>query len=445
MSAQTPDRTPGRRSQVQVSATGRPAVLGLMVVALTAGMLALAGTTPRGIGAPVDEVSRITLDQRTFVCDAKLPGTEVRRGTIVSGPGRTVKASAPVVVEVDRELARGAFTAEQASSARWAAWLPCPEAHARWWFVGAGGASVTHDTVLTITNPRTGAAVLDIDVYGPSGQVTAPGLHGVTLAGGATTTVDLAAVAPTVGELAVNVTARRGLVAVSASDTFSPGSVGKRVREWLPATTLPSKEITLAGLPSRPAGATLLVVNPGEIEAVASIEVIGSGSTYEPEGILPVTVPPKSVRTIALGAVFNGTPVAIRVLGTGPLTATVRVSRDNDIAFAGGVRPIRGATAVAIPTGNGRQLVLSSLGKAGSVTLVGYDAKAQRILQRTIDVPAQTSVAVKLGVELSYLRLASSSANVVAGLSTNAATGLVTAGVAPAIRSIRLPVVRPGW
>lgn len=423
----------------------RAGVLGLMLVALTAAMLALAGTSPRGIGAPTDQVSQVQLDQRTFVCEASLPGTQVHLGTVVAGPRPVRKATAPEIVNVDRDQARGAFAAEQADGARWSAWSPCPEAHARWWFVGAGGAPNTHDTVLTISNPRAGAAVYDIDVFGPSGPVAAPGLHGRTIAAGATQRFDLGAVAPNVGELAVKVTASRGLVAVSAADTFSPGAVGKQVREWLPATTLPAKHITIAGLPRRPSGATLLLVNPGAIETVAQVEVIGPGGTFAPQGVLPMTIPPQSVRTVALTSVFNGSPQAVRVTGTGPLTATVRIARGNDIAFGAGVLPIRGATAVAVPPGTSRELVLSALGPAGAVTVTGYDAKAHRILSSTVTVPAHASVVVTLARNLSYLRLASASGDVVGGISVDGAHGPVTSGVAPAIRSIRLPVIRPGW
>lgn len=441
-------RARARRARLAEEATtraGRSAVLGLMLVALTAGMLALSGTTPRGIGTPVGEVNRVALDQRTFVCDGKLPGTRVRRGTIVGGPRATVKVTAPLAVDVASDVARGAFAAEQAEAARWAAWQPCPEAQARWWFVGAGGASVTHDTVLTIVNPRAGAAVLDVDVYGPRGPVEAPGLHGLTVAGGATRTLDLATVAPGTGDLAVSVVARRGLVAVSATDTFSPGAIGKQVREWIPATTTPAKVVTLAGLPSRPSAATLLLANPGDVEVIAEVEVIGSGSTFTPQDVLPVALPPRSVRPVPVSAAFDGKPVAFRVTGTGPLTGTVRVTRRNDIAFAAGVRTIRGATAVAVPPGSGRQLVLSSLGEAGSVTITGYDARAERVLEKVVEVLAGTSVAVRLVRGLSYLRLATGSDGLVAGLSSNGRTGLMTAGVSPAIRSIRLPVVRNGW
>lgn len=423
----------------------RAGVLGIMLVALTGVMLALAGTSPRGIGVPTGQVSRVQLDRRTFVCDAGIPGTRIHRGTVVAGPLPVRSAKAPVVVDVDRDQARGAFAAEQADAARWSAWSSCPEAHSRWWFVGAGGASNTHDTELTVSNPRAGAAVYDIDVYGPSGPVPAPGLHGRTIAGGATQSYDLGRVAPNVGELAVRIKASRGLVAVSAVDTFSPGAVGRQVREWLPATTLPARLVTLAGLPARPTGATLLVVNPGDIETVAQVRVIGTGGTFTPQGLLPVTVPPHAVRTVPLSSVFNGSALAVQVTGTGPLTATVRASRNGDIAFAAGVGPIHGATAASVPPGTGRALVLSSLGRSGVVTVTGYDAKARRVLEQTVTVPAHASVAISLAKKLSYLRLDTTSTDIVGGIDANGAHGLVTSGVAPAIRSIRLPAIRPGW
>jgi hypothetical protein len=88
--------------------------------------------------------------------------------------------------------------------------------------------------VLTLSNPRANQAVLDIDVYGTGGPVDSPGLHGITVPAGGAKVVDLAKVAPAVGELAVNVVASRGLVAISAADRFAPGVVGKAVQEWLP-------------------------------------------------------------------------------------------------------------------------------------------------------------------------------------------------------------------
>src|SRR5205085_6461861 len=169
-----------------------------------------------------------------FSCTGGIGSSTVRSGDLLNGLDRTrTVAGKPLQIVADRSVARGAFAGQQFVSGTSLAWVPCPEPHANWWFAGAGSAAVTHDTVLTVTNPRPGAAVIDVDVFGTDGPVDAPGLHGITVAGRGTRVIDLARTAPTVGNVAVSVTASRGLVAVTAADRFAPGVLGKSVREWL--------------------------------------------------------------------------------------------------------------------------------------------------------------------------------------------------------------------
>src|SRR4051812_14868728 len=241
--------TSGRRSLSGGGpGAGRAVVLGVMVVALTVAFLALAGTSPHGVGARVQTFKRVQLDQRTFTCAGGIPGATASHGTVAGGLSPAEPIESPKQFDFDRSDALGAFAGQGSRSSDWLAWLPCPEPQARWWFVGAGAATVTHDTVLTVTNPRAGQADVDIDVLGPKGPVTAPGLHGITVPAGTTQVIDLAKVAPAVGDLAVSVVATRGLVAVSAADRFAPGVVGKAVQEWLPGQALPSTSVTMAGL-----------------------------------------------------------------------------------------------------------------------------------------------------------------------------------------------------
>jgi hypothetical protein len=424
---------------------GRTALLAAMVVALTAGMLALAGTTPKGIGAPVAPGARVVLDQRTFVCDGSLPRTTVTQGSTEGDAAPDKAATEPLVIEVGRRQAAGAYAAQAASKPLWTAWIPCPEAHARWWFVGAGGAEVTHDTVLSITNPRNGAAVLDIDVYGPEGPVVAPGLKGITVPAGATQEIDLAKAAPAVGELAVKIVARRGLVAITAADAYSPRGVGKEVREWVPPQSLPATEVNLAGLPTKPADSSLVVVNPGTAEAIATIEVIGTTGTFVPDKVQALSVPPQSVATVPLTSVYNGTALAVRVKSENRITATIRSSQSGDIGYATGVRPILGTTAFAVPPGALRQLALSSLGRAGTITMTTYDRTGRTLSTAQVTVPAGTTLAVALPPKVRSVQLTSTSPTTIAGLLTTRPEGLDTAGVSPALRSIRLPVLRSGW
>jgi hypothetical protein len=393
----------------------------------------------------VDQSSQVNLDQRTFTCAGGIGGSVARTGNLTAGLAEDVPiGSAPKQLDVDADLALGAFAGQQARTSKTLAWTPCPEPRARWWFVGAGAAAVSHDSVLTVSNPRSGAAVIDIDVYGPQGVVASPGLHGITLAAGATRRFDLARTAPLVGNLAFRVIAKRGLVAASVTDRFALGGIGSEVDEWLPAQSLPATAITLAGLPARPSAASLMLVNPGVVEAIATIKVIGATGTFAPKDLLPITIGPKSVVTVPVKTVLDGTPMALQVSASRRVTATVRSVKDGDVAFATGVRVIRGSTAVALPDGSG-QLVLSSLRAGAGVRVLTYDAAGRTVADQLVKVPAGTSVPVGLSAKVRYLSLIPDRADVVGGFVVAGAKGITAAGVLPAVRSIRLPQVRLGF
>jgi len=446
MSPRDNRRSQGRRTLAAgPPSAGRTTVLGLMVVALTAAVLTLAGTTPHGIGARVQTFKRVELEQRSFTCAGGIPGAVADHGTVASGLADPVTIGAePQRFDVDHSEALEAFAGQEARAKDWLAWAPCPEPRARWWFVGAGAATVTHDTVLAVTNPRIGQADIDIDVHGPNGPVTSPGLHGITVPAGTTRLVDLAKVAPAVGDLAVNVVATRGLVAISAADRFAPGFVGKAVQEWLPGQSLPATAVTMAGFPARPDKATLIVVNPRRVQAIVSVEVVGAGGTFVPKDNPTLTVPPGSVATMSLASVFDGGPVAIRVTSAQPVTAAVRTVTGGDVAFATGAAPVQGTTALAVPAGAG-QLVLSSTGRRTSVTVGAFSATGKQLLDQAVAVAKASSVATPLPDGTRYLRLVATSPDAVAGFAVSDPAGVATAGVVPSIRSVLLPVVRPGW
>jgi len=446
MTARESRRSPGRRTLVdRAPVPGRTALLGIIVVALTMAVLTIAGTTPRGIGAPVQNFERVELEHRTFACTGGLPGATAAHGNLDDGlAAETPIGDGPTIFDDDKSVALGAFAGQESRTGNWLAWLPCPEPRARWWFVGAGAATVAHDTVLSVSNPRSGQAVVDVDVYGANGPVEGPGLHGITIPPGTTRVIDLAKSAPAGGDLAVSVIAARGLVVTTAADRFAPGVVGKAVQEWLPSQSLPARTVTLAGFPAKPDRAVLFVANPRPVDAIVSVEVVGATGTFAPNDVPPVTVAPGSVASVSVASVFDGDPVALRITSSQPVTAAVRTVTGGDIAFATGVKPIRGTTAFAVPSGTG-ELVLSSTGRASSVELTAYDASAKQLLERPVDLAKAASVATELPKGTRYVRLVATAADAVAGFSVSGRVGIATAGVVPAISSVLLPVVRPGW
>ncbi|MFL6060800.1 MAG: hypothetical protein ACJ72E_06190, partial [Marmoricola sp.] len=119
------------RAAARARAGGRAGVLGVMLVGLTVAFLTVAGTTPRGIGRATGGAGRVSLDQRTFSCAGGITGAVARSGNLTTGlvPDRPVTAT-PVRITEDRQVASGAFAAQQAQEqahGKGLAWVPCPE------------------------------------------------------------------------------------------------------------------------------------------------------------------------------------------------------------------------------------------------------------------------------------------------------------------------------
>jgi hypothetical protein len=127
-----------------------------------------------------------------------------------------------------------------------------------------------------------------------------------------------------------------------------------------------------------------------------------------------------------------------------PVTATVRTVTAGDVAFATGVRSIRDSTTVAVPKGAGR-LVLSSVGPDTAVTVAAFGRRGDQLVQRREAVPAASSVGVDLPAATAYVRLDAEGPGAIAGFSVTDSAGVAAAGVVPAIRSVLMAAVTPGW
>jgi hypothetical protein len=147
---------------------------------------------------------------------------------------------------------------------------------------------------------------------------------------------------------------------------------------------------------------------------------------------------------MSVRSVFDGEPVALRVKSAQPIAAGVRTVTRGDVAFATPVRPILDSTTVAVPDA-ATELVISSVGRATSVTVSAFNASGKQLLDRPVAVARAASTATRLPPGTRYVRLVASSPDAIAGFSAGDASGVATAGVVPAINSVLLPVVRPGW
>ena len=222
------------------------------------------------------------------------------------------------------------------------------------WFTGVG-AGATHRSVLELANPDRGRAVVDVEVLGRDCPAEAPRparSRRPRPRRRAHRPVDHAAArrrprAPRAGR------PRPGL--------GPPG--GHLRRDWLHraehrldprARTRRPPPTACSGLPEGKGGRLLVLANPSDDEGSASVRLVTGGSTFAPEGVEEVRLPPRSVVRVDVGrvveAALSGPPARRALAGPGgvdrahhrrPPAARRRRPRPCRLA-AGADRPGRG-------------------------------------------------------------------------------------------------------
>jgi len=469
-------RAHGRRVAARAPRGGSgpwPLVAALLLVPLTVGALVAAGASDNVTGEQPAVASRLDVGTRSFVCTGGLPGTTAVAGTVnprgtvtVNGgapPTGSVRVHDPADVVADPAASTGAFAAQQAGSPRWLAAAGCPEPRPTWWFVGAG-ASDRHDTVLTIANPRPGTAIFDVDVIGADGPVDAPGLHGLTLASGATRTLDLARVAAATGDLAVRVQTSQGLVAAGAAESWAEALIGKTVHEWVPPQGAAARNVDLAGV-AGDSSSTLVLANPGAREAVVRMRLVGKNGTFNPTRHASLTVSPGSIETVDVSDVVRSGTDAVRLAANVPVVATLRSVHQRDEGYAVAARPVHGSGAVAVPAGVRAGIVLASVPvgrkatdaaetqqqtqpaaqQPSSVRLRVLGRHGHRLRSLTVTVPAAGSVTTSLPRAARSVAVSVSDGGVVGAVVLRSGPGIAALPLVRPVAAQRRPGVVPGW
>ena len=231
--------------------------------------------------------------------------------------------------------------------------------------------------------------MVDVNVFGPDGEIDTVGTRGVTVPPGEAVTFSLADVAPQTTELVVNVEASRGRVAVAASDRFAVGPTAPVGIEWVGDTVRPSRTVRLAGVPTVQAPTNTLVVgNPSDSEALVEVAVSGRDGAFVPTGLGEISVAPGVVETVDLDDVLpTGEAVAVRVRAQVPVVAALRVSARTDTAYADVATPLVGQ-AVAPVRSRGRTTVQLTAGTARAVARVeGFTAEGRSTGDERVEVP----------------------------------------------------------
>ncbi len=317
------------------------------------------------------------------------------------------------------------------------------------WFTGVG-AGATHGSVLELANPDRGRAVVDVEVLGRDGPVEAPDLLGLAVPGRDLVRVDLAATLPRGDDLALRVRVVRGRASVHLADTYDKIGSAASSTDWLPGQAAPATTHRLLGVPEGEGRRLLVLANPGDDEGSATVRLITGGSTFAPDGVEEVRLPPQSVTRVDLGRVVRAAlrgPAADRAVGvevqtTVPTTADLLQVVADDLAHATSPPVLDGRAGVLLP-GGPTTLVLAGAGRAGSVTVVVRGADGEELDRQRVDLTPDRGATLDLPDDARLLTLVPDGTTVQAAVVAGGRRGVAVLVVREPVDSRLVPSVRP--
>lgn len=421
--------------QIPWSLVALPVALVIVVVAMSlaaSGRQAPKDTEP-GAG------TEITLS-RTLSCVRDVSPSLTRIGTVPAGStGYTMPSGQSGRVVFDSTAAASGYGAQWATSKGWFAARACPTPADDWWFVGAG-AGITHRSILTLDNPRTNDANVTIVVYGPQGQVEAPGLSGLLVPAGQSVRLDLESIAPALGDLSVHISAIRGLVAASMWERWAASPIVKPVAAWVPAAVAPTSQVQLIGLPSKLNHGTLLITNPAATSTVVKLKVVNGAATFAPARHQVLTIPPLSTYAVGIDDLLKVGVGAIQLSSSSPVTAGLRSVRGNVEAYAAPAQRIGAQSTLGLPSKVPATLVLTATSTT-TMDVMAVDAGGKVVLSKTLTIPGNTTVTLALPATAAALRLVGDRRASASGAVIVDKNGMAVLGLIPTATAAKVPAV----
>ncbi|MET1060861.1 MAG: DUF5719 family protein [Nocardioides sp.] len=316
-------------------------------------------------------------DSETTLRSASAPAAEPVLVPLEAGNATRERApTEAVIVHAEGATAPGLFAARFGGTGVTAAG-ECAAPAAETWFVGIGTSGV-HSSELQLTNPDSGPAVADLELYSVDGPMDEVRSRGLTIAGNDSTRIDLSNLAPDRAELAMRVTVSRGRVAASVQDSYSvPGK--KAAFDWLAASSTPTTSLMVPGLSRTADERTLVLANPGDAGGRVEVKITGTRSTFAPAGLEPIEVPAGEVVITDLteqlkGQLEGDEDAALQLTSTVPVTGSMRAVVAGDLVQLPAVTAVSGQTAAMVPPSGDQALLLTTTNAGGGgfkVTFLG--------------------------------------------------------------------------
>lgn len=257
---------------------------------------------------------------------------------------------------------------------------------------------------LVLSNPGDTAATVTLTAWGATGPLSDPPTLVVPAGGVRAVLLETVSLEP---RIAVQIDAEGGRVVPVIQDSALNGLIAAGT-EIVGPTADPTTELLVAGVTlSDAAGATasLRLVNPGDVAATVTVEMLGPDGPTQLEGAVDSVVEPGTVVDISLAGPANGT-YGVRVTSDEPVTGAVRMARTGtageddpdtppvDIAWLPASVPVdRGV--VPIPTDLVDRTAVTVTNPASSavdVSVLAYDAGGRVVDEASVAVaPGATS------------------------------------------------------
>lgn len=254
------------------------------------------------------------------------------------------------------------------------------------WLVG-GDTSPGRETLLLLTNATEVDSTVDLEIVGPLGKISAPGLSSISVPAGKTTVTPISSLATNLSTFSVHVTVRGGALGTWLQQrtmrSLKVGGVDLIAPSIDPATTVvipgvflrgssdAEKLISLAGSYSdlRP---VLRLSNTTATTASVTAQILGAtASTYGT--VIQQNVEPGTTIDVPISGLADGDYYAI-VTSSQPVRAAIRFSRTkvaaNDFAWASASDAFTAERGISAPAGSISKLsIVNANKKVAHVTL----------------------------------------------------------------------------
>ncbi|MFJ4417240.1 DUF5719 family protein [Streptomyces sp. NPDC088925] len=297
-------------------------------------------------------------------------------------PGWTVQQTTLVDAGADRAL-RG---------------ISCGAPDTDFWLPGVSTAKDRSDYV-HLTNPDDTAAVVDIALYGPKGELKSDVGEGIQIPPLSTVPVLLSTLSGSPErDLTAHVTATTGRI-FAATDASTQGAGG----DWLVPATDPAARLVLPGIPGDATKIRLVAFAPGADDADLKVQFAQKGSMIVPAGHESLLVKSGMTGSLDLDDITHGEPGSLVLSPEDPKSATpvvaaLEVTRgkgaDQETAFIPATSPVGERASVTGNTGKSVRLTLAAPEAAAKVGVtISAGTKGGAPVTKTYSVPKGASQA----------------------------------------------------